>query len=272
MIKPDSPEARLWAQIAHGIWQERSLAFQAGFRLKGSPLRERSLRIYSGRREQDANPLFLERRLDPRGTVADSIRYSESYLEFCLPGETAGFSEASLAIYRPGRWIESLAFTLDLGLFFVSELDRGKRESREFLFNLPHGFHVCRLSVAAGNLPPIVIVQKKSVNIAWFEKFDMGRTVVGIDIRQYLAAWGAFFNPPLKAGDEFNINFSIEVEPPAGFVQEQASPRKDPPFDPRARALRPLPPDLDELPSTDPETRLRFGYPSPVMLLPDMLP
>lgn len=265
---------QLFALAEHQIRQQREVSFRACYQWQAKPLSGNRLLVYTGRRDGPEAPLHLERRLDRCGCCEDIVRYGESYLEFSLETgaleEQVRFSEVSLQLFRPGRWLEQVSFALDLNDFFVSPLDRGSQEQHEVLFNMRHDFAVRGLTVRCEKNPPIVVVPRRAENIAYFEKYDMGRYVLGINARQYLAAWNSFFPHPKKKGDVLVAEFAVSTKPPRGFLKELASSKKDPPFQyqpGRGSSLRS--PD-EEPPSTEPYLNVVFYFRDSFILHPEM--
>jgi len=270
----DKATEQLHEMAIYQIFQERSVFFDTSFFHHASPYRKVPIRIYSGRREGGSTPLFMERPLDDSGHLRETMRYNESFLEFAIKTPRlltdSGFSEVAVQVFRPAVWLEKISFKMDTGDFFISPLERNLTGVSEMLFNVKPGFEMQGLTVTCEKNPPIIVTAKKAKNIAYFESFDMGRFVFGLDVKQYLAAWGSFFEKLKRPGDELHVKFTVFVKPPDFFIQESYSGESDPPFESgRLPVFRQLI-EGEEIPSTEPFNTLVFHFERLIKLKSDM--
>lgn len=205
------------------VYRERAVqlgcTFRAGQRpYRGSPIRISTEPVDDG----TAVGFLLDRKLGANGDYAERIRYQRSLLRVEVHGEDvlrqSGFSSIAVNMYRPGQSYAHLSFLLDTEDFFISELDRGSETAFEVLFNTRHDCEVIGLGVASSGLPPIVVVPKTGRHVAYSERCEMGRYVVGLDMAQYLANWAAFFPQPKKTGDQMEVEFIVRLATPEGFI------------------------------------------------------
>lgn len=267
-------EEQMLALVLHQIYQERQLNFSVCARHSGRPYSGTKLRVYSGHREGNKKPLYLDRRFDREGCLEESVRYSESALEFNFIDkevvDRSGFSEIGVELFRPGVRIKQLSFMLDTGEFFVSQLNRGVPHQVEVLFNVRYDCKVSGFSVACEKIPPVFVNPRRAQNIAYFEKYEMGRYVIGLDVKEYLAAWNPFFDIPKEPGSELDIDYIVRVEPPDSYFTEEYSDESDPEFNmQRALLYRALVPE-GEIPETNPTSQLVFHFRKTIRLTEEM--
>jgi len=258
------------------VFQDRALQLGVSFRAGGTGLSEGRVKIITEPVNDGTSVGYsLQRKLNSEGELVERIRYQRSFLRVELTGEDlarkSDFVAVAVSLYRPGKHYAHVSFKLDTADFFVSELDRGNAAALEALFNIRHDCAVTGLMVQTQGIPPIVVVPKTARHIAWFERFELGRYVVGLDITQYLAAWGAFFPQPKRPGDEMDIDFIVSVEPPAGFFRGMELDQAEDTMD-EAMARRIIDRyNLTEEPSLESEDRLEFRFRKRINLTPAML-
>lgn len=258
------------------VFQERALQLGVSFQARG-------VGYAGGRIKISTDPVndgsvvgySLQRKLNKAGELAERIRYQRSFIRVELSGEEvqrkSDFVTVAVSLYRPGKQYAHISFKLDTTDFFVSELDRGNEAALEALFNIRQDCEVTGLTVETEGIPPIVVLPKKGRHIAWFERFELGRYVVGMDVAQYCTAWGAFFPKPKRPGDEMDIDFIVSVEPPRGFFHEMELPQEEDLLD-EVQARRIMDRyDLSEEPSLEPEDRLEFRFRKRITLTAAML-
>ncbi len=258
------------------VFQERALQLGVSFQAAGAGYADGKVRIITEPvNDGTAVGYSLQRKLNAAGELVERIRYHRSLVRVELSGEDVArksdFVTVAVSLYRPGKQYAHISFRLDTADFFVSELDRGNVAALEALFNIRQDCAVTGLMVETAGIPPIVVVPKTARHIAWFERFELGRYVVGLDVAQYCAAWGSFFPQPKRPGDEMDVDFIVSVEPPAGFFREMELSREDESID-ETMARRIIDRyNLTEEPPLESEDRLEFRFRKRITLTPAML-
>ena len=263
------------------IFRERAVQLNASFVNGAQPHTDARVRVVTEPMSDGTTVGYaLERRIKVTGEFSERVHYSRSFVRVDLIGNSKdlshmnGFASVAVSMYRPGKSYEHIAFKLDTKDFFISELDRGDHASVEMLFNSREDCTVTAVMVMTEGIPPVVGSPKKGGTIAYYERFGFGRYVVGVNIAQYLASWGAFFPEPKKPGDEFDVEFIVTIEPPFDFLSDMEMPgHEDDEEHNDTWAERIVARyQLEEEPSMDQEDSLEFRFRRSVRVTADMLP
>jgi hypothetical protein len=212
------------------IFRDRSVVLNATFVDGAHPHDEGRVRVVTEPVSDGTTVGYaLERRLKSTGEFSERVHYGRSFVRIDLIGSgdmerMNGFGSVAVSMYRPGKSYEYISFKLDTKDFFISELDRGDTTAVEMLFNSRQDCSVTSVMVMTAGIPPVVGSPKKGGTIAYYERFGFGRYVVGLNISQYLASWGAFFPEPKKPGDSLSVEFIVTIETPFDFLSEMEMP------------------------------------------------
>jgi hypothetical protein len=207
------------------VYCERGVQLNATFMNGMQPYTEAKVRVVTEPVIHGNPPSYaLDRRPKNNGQFSERILYGSSFIRIDLLGpdlmRRSGFASVAVGMYRPGKSYEQISFKLDTKDFFMSELDRGNANCTELLFNSRQDCAVSSLMVATAGIAPVVGSPKRGATNAYYERFGFGRYVVGLDVAQYLASWGAFFPEPKKAGDKLGVDFIVTIEPPFDFLTD----------------------------------------------------
>jgi len=205
------------------IFRERALQLNATFTEGMRPYRDARVRIVTEPISAEASVGYaLERRLKGNGEISERIQYGRSFVRIDLIGDDlmrrSGFVSVAVSMYRPGRSYEYISFKMDTSDFFTSEIEHESKTGLEILFNSRQDCALQSLMVMTAGIPPVVASPKKGGNIAYYERYGFGRYVLGLDLAQYLASWGAFFPEPKEPGDTLEVEFIVTIEPPLDFI------------------------------------------------------
>ncbi|MDR2735032.1 MAG: hypothetical protein LBC99_10445 [Spirochaetota bacterium] len=214
------------------VYRDRGVQLNATFNNGLQPYTEAKVRVVTEPIVFGNSPGYaLDRRLKNNGQFSERILYGSSFLRIDLIGgdlaRRSGFASVAVGMYRPGKSYDQISFKLDTKDFFMSEMDRGNASCAELLFNSRQDCAVNNLLVATAGIAPVVGSPKRGGTNAYYERFGFGRYVVGLDIAQYLASWGAFFPEPKEAGDMLGVDFIVTVEPPFDFLLDVDSSNPD---------------------------------------------